>query len=114
MKRKTGNPTAGGATSGVRAGASASGRNERIRDLRLRALGDIPEAFAETLKEAQQLTDDEWKERVASSEERASFVEEADDGGLIGMVFGVFDASQNAAYLGGICGPPPLRWTRRR
>ncbi len=30
ITQKTGNPTAGGATSGVRAGPSASGRNEEV------------------------------------------------------------------------------------
>ena len=60
---------------------------QRLRDLRLRALADTPQAFAETLKEAQQLSDDEWKKRVAPSKESASFVEEADDRSLIGMAF---------------------------
>jgi GNAT superfamily N-acetyltransferase len=82
---------------------------QRLRDLRLRALADTPQAFAETLKEAQQLSDDEWKERVAPSKERASFVEEADDRSLIGMAFGFFDASEEVVYLGGMFVDPARR-----
>jgi GNAT superfamily N-acetyltransferase len=84
---------------------------QRLRDLRLRALADTPQAFAETLKEAQQLSDDEWKKRVAPSKESASFVEEADDRSLIGMAFGVCDASEEVVYLGGMFVDPARRGT---
>ena len=75
---------------------------ERIRDLRLRAIADSPEAFAATLEEARQRSDDEWRDRFAFSEGARYFVEEVSDRGLVGMAFGFYDATTKVACLGGM------------
>jgi len=38
-----------------------------VRDLRLRALADSPDAFASTLEEEQSISDAEWMDRVAAN-----------------------------------------------
>lgn len=63
------------------------------RDLRLRALGDAPDAFGTTLEAAQRYSDAHWEERVsagAGSEWDLPLV--AEDGGrLVGMVWATID-----------------------
>ncbi len=46
MTQKTGNPTAGGATSGVRAGATASGRNDAFLNAHAALIRRVEEALA--------------------------------------------------------------------
>jgi GNAT superfamily N-acetyltransferase len=69
---------------------------ERLRDLRLRSLAEVPEAYATTLAQAQRLTDDEWKERASPAATRVCLVEEAYDGELVGMCGGELDPDEPA------------------
>jgi GNAT superfamily N-acetyltransferase len=68
----------------------------RLRDLRLRSLADVPEAYATTLAQAQHLTDDEWRERASPAGARVCLVEEAHDGELVGMCGGELDPDEPA------------------
>src|SRR3954449_1869374 len=56
---------------------------QRLRDLRLRALADSPDAFLTTLEEASVRTDDEWRAWSASS---VIFVDDAFTGMAGGFV----------------------------
>jgi GNAT superfamily N-acetyltransferase len=88
----------------------AEGREwEGLRDLRLRALADTPEAFGTTLAEASLRTDEEWKERYASRAEQATFVEEDEDGRLVGMASGFRESSEEVVYLVGMFVSPESR-----
>jgi GNAT superfamily N-acetyltransferase len=65
---------------------------QALRDLRLRALADSPNAFASTLSEAQARDTAWWREsarRSAEEEAWVTFVAER-DGRLIGMATGTF------------------------
>lgn len=72
---------------------------EALRDLRLRALADAPQAFLTTLAEAQRWSEEEWREaarRGASGDRWSTFV--ADDGGrLLGMATGHFPDERHHA-----------------
>ena len=61
------------------------GEWELLRDLRLRALSDSPEAFAQPLKHAEALTVPEWQERVSASDNRTWLIDEATGSAAIGM-----------------------------
>ena len=75
----------------------------RLRDLRLRSLAEVPEAYAATLAQEQRLTDDEWRERASPLADRVCLVEEAHDGELVGGCGGELDADEPAvAWLGGM------------
>jgi GNAT superfamily N-acetyltransferase len=63
----------------------------RLRDLRLQALADAPEAFAATLAESAARTDDEWRQRYAQDAGQATFVEMDDAGRFTGMASGFRD-----------------------
>ena len=80
-----------------------------LRDLRLRALADAPAAFEMTLPEAKRRTDEDWRQRFASSDDRFTFVEDGANGRLVGMAFGFFDPGTRAAYLGGMFVEPANR-----
>jgi GNAT superfamily N-acetyltransferase len=56
------------------------------KELRLRALRDTPLAYLETLEHALALGDDDWRARVAPSDERHQVVAIADDGTWIGSM----------------------------
>lgn len=65
---------------------------ESLRDLRLRALADAPEAFLTTLGQAQRWSEEEWQEaarRGTSGDRWCTFVAD-DDGRLVGMATGHF------------------------
>jgi len=53
-----------------------------LRDVRLRALADSPEAFLETVEHASTFSESQWRRRASPSETQASFL--GDDGA--GMV----------------------------
>jgi len=74
----------------------------RYRDLRLRALGESPDAFGTTLEGARQLSDAHWAERLASgaaSERSLPLVVEEGDA-FVGLAWGGIDpAAPGAAYV---------------
>jgi ribosomal protein S18 acetylase RimI-like enzyme len=72
------------------------GAGARLRDLRLRALSDAPEAFASTLDEAAARPMEDWERAL---EELATFVAVSDTGD-VGLVRGApHDDLPNAVYL---------------
>ncbi|MHB8641947.1 MAG: GNAT family N-acetyltransferase [Gaiellaceae bacterium] len=54
---------------------------ETLRELRLRALADAPNAFLQTLAEARNFPEERWRERADASDGQATFV--FDDGGMV-------------------------------
>jgi GNAT superfamily N-acetyltransferase len=92
--------------------ARVAGADEwaRLRDLRLRSLAEVPEAYATTLAQAERLTDDEWKERASPAAARVCLVEEAHDGELVGMCGGELDPDEPAvAWLAAMFVEPRRR-----
>jgi len=88
----------------------------QLRDVRLRALADAPEAFLTTLAEALAYPDQVWQERAATLPGRATFIaEEAETGHWWGMVGGVLETVQAdeppAVYLIGMWVDPARRGT---
>jgi ribosomal protein S18 acetylase RimI-like enzyme len=85
---------------------------ERVRDLRLRALGEAPDAFGELLAGAEAADPDHWRRYIAGwpeSSEHAVLVAE-DDGGWWGMT--VADrrtSSPHRAHLYGMWVDPARR-----
>ena len=57
----------------------------RLREVRLRSLADMPDAFGSTLEREEAFSDEEWMRRVAR-EDAATFVAVTDDGREIGLV----------------------------
>ena len=80
-----------------------------VRDLRMRALAEAPEAFAQSLADAVLLTDEQWKERLEPTHERAWFVEETPSGEFVGTAVGFLDPDARLAYLGGMWVAPEHR-----
>jgi GNAT superfamily N-acetyltransferase len=80
-----------------------------VRALRLRALADAPDAFEMTLAQAEQWTDEDWRRRVAEGDERLTFVEEDEDGNLVGMAVGLFEPAARVAHLVGMFVEPGRR-----
>lgn len=65
---------------------------ERLRDIRLRALLDAPEAFGSTHEREALQTEDDWRAFAGGWEgaaRQAVFVAAGDDGGWVGIVVGV-------------------------
>jgi GNAT superfamily N-acetyltransferase len=62
-----------------------------------------------TLTEAQQWTDDEWRQRFAPSAERVTLVEDGPDGGLVGMATGFYELGTKVGYLAGMFVEPANR-----
>src|SRR5579885_3276528 len=88
----------------------------RLRDVRLRALADAPEAFLTTLDEALAYPDQVWQERAATRPGRVTFVaEEAGADRWWGMVGGLLELLQAdeppAVYLVGMWVDPSRRGT---
>ncbi|MGH0035732.1 MAG: N-acetyltransferase family protein [Myxococcota bacterium] len=67
---------------------------ETLRDLRLRALADAPDAFARTLAEEQGLSDEDWARRLSEASSTAwqlSAVAER-EGKPVGLAYGRLEA----------------------
>jgi ribosomal protein S18 acetylase RimI-like enzyme len=89
-----------------------TGESARIRELRLRALQESPEAFSSWYEREAELPDDHW-DRLADASERAReeivFVAEEDDAWL-GMAGGyVLDGQPDVAGLWGMWVAPEAR-----
>jgi GNAT superfamily N-acetyltransferase len=84
-----------------------------VRDLRLQALSEAPEAFEVTLAQAEHSTDKEWRQRVVPRDERVTFVEEDENGDLVGMAVGLFDPAACISYLVGMFVEPASRGSGR-
>ena len=56
---------------------------ELLREVRLRALADSPQAFLETLEQAKTLPESHWRERATSSDTQACFLRE-ERAGMVG------------------------------
>jgi RimJ/RimL family protein N-acetyltransferase len=83
---------------------------ERLRDVRLRALEQAPEAYLETLANASNFPDDLWMERATPDDEGCSFAVER-DGRFEGLV-GCFVADDPATvFLVAMWLAPELRGT---
>lgn len=79
---------------------------EKVRDLRLRALADTPQAFARSVDEERAYPDVVWRERLGP--DSATFVEETEDA-LTAMVTVVVEQSDRTAEVFGMFVDPSLR-----
>lgn len=70
----------------------------RYRDIRLRALGDAPDAFGSTHAEEVALRPEDWTRRLSASDS-ATLVAESDNGSWIGLAVGAPDREQPRAAL---------------
>jgi GNAT superfamily N-acetyltransferase len=87
-----------------------------LRDVRLRALADAPEAFLTTLDEALAYPEQVWRERAATQPGRVTFIaEEPGSDRWWGMVGGLLETLQAdeppAVYLVGMWVDPARRGT---
>jgi GNAT superfamily N-acetyltransferase len=81
-----------------------------MRELRLQALADTPEAFGATLAESVARTDDEWRARFVPRPGGVNVVEVDENGSFVGMASGfVADESPDVAYLVGMFVIPERR-----
>jgi ribosomal protein S18 acetylase RimI-like enzyme len=83
---------------------------ERLRDARLRALTDAPEAFLETLANAEVFPDERWQDRATPTDKQATFVVER-EGVFDGMATGFVADDPATVYLVGMWVEPELRGT---
>ena len=82
---------------------------EALRDLRLRALAEDPDAFGMTLDDASGQSETEWRDWIGSPE-RGFFAAIADDGSFVAMVVGSpVDDRPGAAGLFGMWVAPEAR-----
>ena len=82
------------------------GDEERLRDIRLRALAEAPSAFASTYGRERRFTADVWASRVAG--EGATFIAE-DDGRPVGTVAVIPEDRPRTAHLVGMWVDPRAR-----
>jgi GNAT superfamily N-acetyltransferase len=83
---------------------------ERLRELRLRALADTPDAFGATLAESLARSDDDWRRRFAPREGSVNVVAVDEDGSFVGMASGFLDDEDpEVAYLVGMFVVPERR-----
>ena len=83
---------------------------ERLRDVRLLALAEDPEAFLETHAEASKFPDARWQERATPADESSSFVVER-DGRFDGLVSCFVAADPATVFLVAMWVAPELRGT---
>jgi GNAT superfamily N-acetyltransferase len=79
----------------------------RLRDVRLRALADSPEAFLETFEQASQFEETHWRGRATPSDRQASFL--LDDGAAMVSCFVADDPA--TVFLVGMWVSAELRGT---
>jgi GNAT superfamily N-acetyltransferase len=79
---------------------------EKVRNLRLRALADTPQAFARSVDEERVYPDDVWRERLGP--DSATFIEETDDA-LTAMVTVFVERSDRTAEVFGMFVDPSVR-----
>jgi len=79
-----------------------------LRDVRLRALADAPDAFLDKLDEVRSRPDDHWRERVAAGDTQATFADER-DGRFDGMVATFVANDPENAFLVAMWVAPELR-----
>lgn len=80
---------------------------ELLRDVRLRALMEDPDAFLATHAQESRFADEQWQGRAAQSN-GASFVVEGATGAE-GLVTGIVDADPETVFLVGMWVAPALR-----
>jgi len=78
-----------------------------LRDTRLRALADSPEAFLETVEQAWSFPDDLWRERATPDDTRASFLHDEESG----MVSCFIADDPTTVFLVGMWVAPAARGT---
>jgi GNAT superfamily N-acetyltransferase len=82
------------------------GDERRLREIRLRALADAPEAFASTLERERAYGTEVWTAWV-TSERAANFV--AEDGSPVGIATGLLKSRPGLAHLAGMWVAPRSR-----
>jgi GNAT superfamily N-acetyltransferase len=83
---------------------------ELMRDVRLRALDEAPEAFLQTLADAQLFPEEHWRDRATPKDVQATFV--VDRAGVFdGIVTGFVAEDPSTVYLVGMWVTPVLRGT---
>jgi RimJ/RimL family protein N-acetyltransferase len=80
---------------------------ELLREVRLRALQEDPDAFLATHAQESRFADEQWQARAAQSN-GASFVVEG-TGGAEGLVTGIVDTDPATVFLVGMWVAPELR-----
>ncbi|RCG28608.1 GNAT family N-acetyltransferase [Sphaerisporangium album] len=85
------------------------GDEDRLREVRLRALAESPSAFASTLEREQQFGADVWVSRV-TREESATFLAE-EDGRPLGTATGFVEEDPATVHLVGMWVDPSARGT---
>ncbi|MBC8070421.1 MAG: GNAT family N-acetyltransferase, partial [Deltaproteobacteria bacterium] len=89
-----------------------AGEFSLLRRIRLAALADAPEMFAQTLDEARRLTDDDWKsrsQRYAAGVDGVCFLAER-AAETVGMIYGFLDEEHDhVARVGGMWVAPHVR-----
>jgi ribosomal protein S18 acetylase RimI-like enzyme len=80
---------------------------QALRDTRLRALADSPEAFLETVEDAWSVPESRWRELATPDDTRASFLQD-DESGMVSCF--IADDPTNA-FLVGMWVAPALRGT---
>ena len=84
---------------------------ELLRSVRLRALADAPDAFGSTLERELAFSDETWRSRLEPTA-NPHFVEERDDGAVLGLVAGVrADGDVSVVYLVAMWVAPTARGT---
>jgi len=83
---------------------------ERLRDVRLRALTQDPDAFLETHAAAAAFPDERWQERATPADDRSSFVVER-DGRFDGLVSCFVADDPTTVFLVAMWVAPELRGT---
>jgi GNAT superfamily N-acetyltransferase len=83
---------------------------QRLRDVRLRALGQDPAAFIETHRNASTFPEERWRERATPGERQASFAYERDDR-FDGLVSAFVADDPETVFLVAMWVAPELRGT---